>query len=172
MFESVWQTSYGANLLAIPTLSQVIQKIGIWGHSNGGQIALSVLEISRKAYPTTLWAPVTMKFPDSILQFVDELPDKGAYLKGQLDIFHERYADIDYSIDQFLGDITAPLQLHQGTKDESVPVSWSLAFVEKLKALKKPVTYFQYEGESHNFDRGQWLLVVQRDLAFFVQQLK
>ncbi|MEK7458352.1 MAG: alpha/beta fold hydrolase [Patescibacteria group bacterium] len=162
------------NLLAsIPTLSQVDpKKIGIWGHSNGGQIALSVLEISRKAYPTTLWAPVTMKFPDSILQFVDELPDKGAYLKGQLDIFHERYADIDYSIDQFLGDITAPLQLHQGTKDESVPVSWSLAFVEKLKALKKPVTYFQYEGESHNFDRGQWLLVVQRDLAFFVQQLK
>lgn len=162
------------NLLAsIPTLPQSDpKKIGIWGHSNGGQIAISVLEISKQSYPTTLWAPVTMKFPDSILQFADELPDQGAYLKGQLDIFHERYADADYSIDQYLNDIAAPLQLHQGTKDESVPVSWSLSFVEKLKALKKPVTYFQYEGEDHNFDRGKWSLVVQRDLAFFEQHLK
>ncbi len=162
------------NLLAsIPTLQQVNpKKIGIWGHSNGGQIALSVLEISRKAYPTTLWAPVTMKFPDSILQFVDELPDKGDYLKTQLDIFHERYADADYSIDQYLDAIAAPLQLHQGTKDESVPIAWSLTFVEKVKALKKPVRYFQYEGENHSFGRGQWSTVVQRDLAFFAQHLK
>ena len=160
-------------LASIPTLQQADPKrIGIWGHSNGGQIAISVLEIGKQAYPTTLWAPVTMKFPNSILQFVDELPDKGAYLKGQLDIFHERYADMDYSIDQYLDDITAPLQLHQGTKDESVPVSWSLAFVEKVKALKKPITYFQYEGEDHNFDRGKWPLVVLRDLAFFEQHLK
>lgn len=162
------------NLLAsILTLQQAdSKKIGIWGHSNGGQIAISVLEISKLPYPTTLWAPVTMKFPDSILQFVDELPDKGEYLRKQLDIFHERYTDVDYSIDQYLENLTAPLQLHQGTKDESVPVSWSLAFVEKVKALKKPVTYFQYQGENHNFGRGQWTMVVQRDLAFFAQQLR
>lgn len=162
------------NLLAsIQTLQQADPKrIGLWGHSNGGQIAISVLEISKQPYPTTLWAPVTMKFPDSILQFVDELPDKGEYLRGQLDIFHERYVDVDYSIDQYLDGITAPLQLHQGTQDESVPVSWSLAFVEKLKALKKQVTYFQYQGENHNFGRGQWSMVVQRDLAFFARHLR
>src|SRR3990167_487414 len=38
-------------------------KVGIWGHSNGGQIALSVLEITGKNYPTVLWAPVSKPFP-------------------------------------------------------------------------------------------------------------
>ena len=40
-----------------------VDKISIWGHSNGGQIALSVLEISGKSYSTSLWAPVSKPFP-------------------------------------------------------------------------------------------------------------
>src|SRR3989344_5822003 len=32
-----------------------LQKVGVWGHSNGGQIALAVLQASGKLYPTVLW---------------------------------------------------------------------------------------------------------------------
>jgi cephalosporin-C deacetylase-like acetyl esterase len=41
-------------------------KIGVWGHSNGGQIAISVLEVMNSNLPTTLWAPVLAPFPYSV----------------------------------------------------------------------------------------------------------
>lgn len=161
------------NLLAsLGSLPQVdTRRVGLWGHSNGGQIVLSVLEISKRPYPTVLWAPVSQKFPDSILQFVDELPDKGEYLRGQLDLFHERYKDEDYSIQSHVEDIRAPIQLHQGTADALVPVAWSNDVYAKLKANGNSVNYFVYEGEDHNFSRGKWSQVVERDVQFFQKQL-
>jgi len=48
-------------------------QVFMWGHSNGGQITLSVLEILGnspywdQSIPTTLWAPVTKGFPYNIL---------------------------------------------------------------------------------------------------------
>ena len=55
-------------------------KVGLWGHSNGGHIALSVLAITGQAYPTVLWAPVTKGFPDSVLTFANEMEDGGCLL--------------------------------------------------------------------------------------------
>jgi len=160
-------------LASLSSLSQAdASRVGLWGHSNGGQITLSVLEITGRTYPTVLWAPVTMKFPDSFLQFVDDLPDKGAYLKNQLDIFHERYVDEDYSISAHLGDIQAPLLLHQGTADDAVPFEWSNTFVQQMTKLGHPIEYFTYPGEDHNFAKGSWGKVVERDVAYFGRELK
>ncbi len=160
-------------LASLETLPQAdVKKVGLWGHSNGGQITLSVLEITGKSYPTVLWAPVTMKFPDSFLQYVDELPDKGAYLKRQLDVFHERYVDEDYSISAHLDDIKVKIQLHQGTADDAVPLEWSNVFVQQMKKLGTEVEYFTYVGEDHNFSKGTWGKVVERDIVFFEKNLK
>ncbi|MCX6724915.1 MAG: hypothetical protein NTV20_02330, partial [Candidatus Shapirobacteria bacterium] len=67
------------NLLAsIENLPQANpDKIFLWAHSNGGQITLSVLEISQKPIPTVLWAPVTKGFPESVLQYMGEMDDQG-----------------------------------------------------------------------------------------------
>lgn len=160
-------------LASLGTLPQAdTSRVGLWGHSNGGQITLSVLEISGRAYPTVLWAPVTLKFPDSFMQFTDDLLDKGAYLKHQLDIFHERYVDEEYSIDAHLDRIQATVQVHQGTADDAVPPAWSDAFVRKMKAIDRAIEYFTYVSEDHNFSKGAWGKVVERDVAFFEKNLK
>lgn len=160
-------------LASLGTLPQAdVSRVGLWGHSNGGQITLSVLEISGRSYPSVLWAPVTMKFPDSFLQYADDLPDKGAYLKKQLNIFHERYVDEDYSIDAHLNKIRAKIQVHQGTADDAVPLEWSNMFVKKMNGLGNMVGYFTYPGEDHNFSKGSWGKVVERDVAFFNANLK
>jgi dienelactone hydrolase len=112
------------------------QRVGIWAHSNGGQIALSVLEITKGEYPTTLWAPVSIGFPESILNYTDELPDKGEYLKGLVREFETYYLPERFSIDNYWNRIRAPIQIHQGTGDEEVSVEWSRALVEKLKDRK------------------------------------
>ena len=67
------------------------ENIFFWGHSNGGQVALTILEITGKDYPTTLWAPVTKPFPYSILYYTDESEDKGKYIRRELSRFENLY---------------------------------------------------------------------------------
>ena len=56
-------------------------RIHIWAHSNGGQIALTFLEITGVSAPTVLWAPVSKPFPYSILYFTDDSDDHGKALR-------------------------------------------------------------------------------------------
>lgn len=159
-------------LVSIKTLPEAdTDKIVLWAHSNGGQIALSVLEINKKPIPTTLWAPVTKGFPESVLTFIGELDDKGLKVKKAIDEFMTNYEPGKFSIDHYFADITAPLQVHQGTGDQLVEVEWSDGFVKNLENLGKEVLYWTYKGDDHNLAKN-WDLVVQRDLAFFEENLK
>ena len=156
------------NLLAsIKSLPQADpDKIFMWGHSNGGQIALSVLEISQKPIPTVLWAPVTKGFPESVLQYMGEMDDQGLKVKKAIDDFTSIYESKYYSIDHYWNDIQAPIQVHQGTADEYIHTDWTDSFVQTLKDLGKNVTYYKYPRNDHNLSRD-WDLVVSRDLQFF-----
>lgn len=146
-------------------------RIGLWGHSNGGQIALTVLEITAKPYPTVLWAPVSKPFPYSILYYTDDFDDRGKALRKVLAEFEKDYDVEKYSLTNFYEKINAPLQLHQGTQDEAVPQKWSDNLAAQLKALAKEVTYFTYPGDDHNFARGSWNTVVARNIVFYNQKL-
>lgn len=140
-------------------------KIGIWAHSNGGQIALSVLEISRLPIPTTLWAPVSLGFPDSILNYINDLPDKGEYIKNDLADFKTRFKPEEFSIASYFDRINAPIQLHQGGKDDAVPKDWSDNLANNL-SLK----YYYYPLSDHNL-HPDWNIAISRDLAFFKHYL-
>jgi dipeptidyl aminopeptidase/acylaminoacyl peptidase len=145
--------------------------IFLWGHSNGGQIALTVLEISQKPIPTSLWAPVTKPFPYSILYYTDDIPDHGKALRSRLAQFENEYDAEAYSLTNYTARITAPLQIHQGTIDDAVPNAWSDSFVNSLKGDQKDVEYFIYPGADHNMS-GNWNTVVLRDIQFFRTHLR
>jgi len=147
-----------------------VSKIGIWGHSNGGQIALSVLEITGKNYPTVLWAPVSKPFPYSILYFTDEFDDHGKALRKVVADFENDYNIELYSSSNFYSWIKAPLEVHQGTADDAVPLKWSDNLVADLTKLNKDVTYFTYPGADHNLLPG-WEVAVQRSLDFYKEHL-
>jgi len=146
------------------------KNIGFWGHSNGGQIALSVLEISGKNYPTVLWAPVSKPFPYSILYYTDDIDDHGKALRKVVADFENNYDSEKYSLTNYLNWIKAPLEIHQGGADEAVPQKWSDVLVDDLKKKKKDVEYFTYPGEDHNFSLGSWNLVIQRTMVFYKKQ--
>ncbi len=147
-----------------------LEKIFIWGHSNGGQIALSMLEITGKSFPTTLWAPVSKPFPYSILYYTDEYDDRGRALRKVIAGFEQDYNVDNFSIDQYLDLINAPMQIHQGLNDDAVPFEWSNELIEKLNELEKDVTYYTYPSADHNL-RPNWNTVIQRDLIFFQKHL-
>lgn len=141
-------------------------KINLWGHSNGGQIALSVLEISGKNYPTVLWAPVSKPFPYSILYYTDEYDDYGKALRKLIAGFDAQYEANEFSIHKFYDWISAPIQIHQGTADESVPLKWSEDLEANLKKLNKEVELYVYSGADHNLQPG-WNEAIKRSLEWF-----
>lgn len=170
------------------------QQLGIWAHSNGGQIALTVLEILEQPIPTTLWAPVTAPFPYSILFFSDENDDEGKKMRKWLSLFEEDYDMFEFSLTQHLDKLSGPIQIHQGTADDAVPVAWNDEFVEKIKdennhrkelleqiktstqsgELETPlppikINYFKYPGANHNL-QPSWDKAIQRDLVFFIEE--
>jgi uncharacterized protein len=157
---------------SLASLPQVdLQRVYLWGHSNGGQIMLSVAEIWGKMQKEkitirgmVLWAPVSKPFPYNILYYTDEASDQGKWLRAQVAEFEKDYDVFEYSIDKFFAWITLPVQLHQGTADEAVPKIWSDQLVKSLKIGSN--RYYTYPGANHNLTPG-WEKVVARDVDFF-----
>lgn len=144
-------------------------KIGIWAHSNGGQIAISILEITSKNYPTVLWSPMTNPFPKSILETIDDESEGGLKVKNRIEEFETEYDSKLYSIDNFYDWIEAPILIHQGTADEWCKVSWQKDLQSKLKKLGKEVTLDIRKGSDHNLKQS-WEEVINQDVVFFKQQ--
>lgn len=179
-FETRLQTYVTASALlrslTDPTFQTVTESkwdkknVFIWAHSNGGQIALTALEITGVSYPTTLWAPASKPFPYVVLYYTDESDDGGKFIRKELAKFEELYDTDKYSYTNFIDLINAPIQLQQGTNDSAVPISWSNELAERLRSKEKEVNYFTYPGADHNL-RPSWDTVIERDLDFFKKHL-
>ena len=141
-------------------------KIGIWAHSNGGQIAISVLEVTGGNYPTVLWAPMTNPFPNSVLDTIDENSESGKIVKTRIDEFEKEYDSKLYSIDNFYNWVGAPILIHQGTADVWCKVEWQQDLQSRLKELGKEVVLDVREGNDHNLKQS-WDEVMKQDIRFF-----
>ena len=178
--DNVWEERFLKNINIMDLLASIgpstslradSNRIGIWGHSNGGMSAFTALELSAGNYPTCLWAPVSKFFPYDILYYTDEFEDRGKALRKSLAEFEKDYDTEKYSFDNYLEWINASIQLHQGMEDPYIPMSWSNNLAERLDELGKDITYYTYPGAGHHME-GSWDLVVQRDLEFFGEKLK
>jgi uncharacterized protein len=183
LFEDRFQTYVTALTLidSLPNLNEGINslypevkadtgKVGIWGHSNGGHIALSTLAISGSFYPTVLWAPVSKPFPYSILFYTDETDDHGKALRKALSLFEENYDTELFSPTNYYSWIKSPIQIHQGTSDQEVLPFWTDELVNTLKKDNIDVTYFKYPGADHNLLPNGWNDAVLREIQFFKER--
>jgi dienelactone hydrolase len=173
IFESRFQT-YTTALTLLSSLQSLKEWNGkdifIWGHSNGGQIALTMLEVTGVEYPTVLWAPVSKPFPYSILYYTDESADRGKLIRRELAGFEQTYDPDLYAIDLNYERLKAPIQLHQGTADGAVPREWSDELNKRLDGLEVDIEYFVYPGADHNLN-SSWNTVVERNIGFFNKYL-
>lgn len=140
-------------------------KIGIWAHSNGGQIALSVLEITGANYPTVLWAPMTNAFPQSLIDTADEGEDKQKTI-DYINLFLKNYDGRRYAFENYYKWIKAPILILQGTTDEWCKVEWQEKVVNDLQNLGKKSELKIFEGDDHNFSKS-WSRAVEESEAWW-----
>ncbi|EYB68973.1 Dipeptidyl peptidase IV-related protein [Deinococcus phoenicis] len=154
-------------------------RIGMWGHSMGGFLTLRALVIDPGIKAAVIWAGVVgdydqmmngwpHKAPASIPQRVLNLRKKAVEKYGTPARNPSFWNKL--SANSYLGDLRAPIQLHIGTADEDVPVSFHESLSRQLKALGKPVQSYVYPGDNHNLSRNL-NTALARSVAFFKARL-
>jgi len=145
-------------------------KIGIWAHSNGGQIALSVLEVTGSDYPTVLWAPMTNPFPQSLIDTADEGEEKQKAM-DYVSSFLKYYDGRRYAFENYYEWVKAPMLIQQGTADSWCRVEWQTGVVSRIKSFGGQAELVIYEDDDHNLKRN-WEEAVTKDIAFFGGDLR
>lgn len=150
------------------------EKIGVWGHSNGGEIGLRSLVASRDIKAAVFWAGVVGSYQDMLETYNSQIP----FLRRQTEIIKinglpSRNPNFWNRIDPFffLESVSSPVQLHHGTADEQVPEELSESLTDALEKEGKQVELFIYEGANHNFTGESFGLAIQRSVDFFKKHL-
>lgn len=138
-------------------------KIGLWGHSMGGEVSLRTAEATNNLKAIVLWAPTSANASDNAAFYGRggsmSSPTPNPSVEGTSPINYLQY-------------INAPVSLHQGLSDTEVNPQWSKNLNEALKKEGKQVEYFEYPGQDHNFKNLGWDLISKRTIDFFDKYLK
>ncbi len=181
------------NLIAdLPSLSYADPThVGIWGHSMGGGVTMRVLAINPSIKVGSLYGAVSSddevhycwlagcttalvtpiprtnyKLDQFDQDFSQSLPTPGA--DTPLDYRAKLHAIfLKSSPSRYLANINAPIIIHHGEADDTVPIQWSVDLADRLTAVGKLATLYTYPGESHVFVGWGWQLFMTRTLTFF-----
>jgi dipeptidyl aminopeptidase/acylaminoacyl peptidase len=156
-------------------------RIGMWGHSMGGNITLRALVIDPRIKVAVIWAGVNATYKDLMENWhpVGGEPVAPSFRGGQRESYLAQFGTPEQnpgfwdsiSPMAYLADITAPIQLHQGTADTEVPLKFSQTLASDLQAAGKPVELYTYAGADHNISQG-FSQAMARSVAFFDHYLK
>lgn len=161
------------------------ERIGMWGHSMGGNITLRSMVVVRDVKAGVIWAGVVASYEDMLSNWRRGRPwrpsrrENMAHRPSRDDLMEE-YGEIDEnrafweSISPifFVSDISGPVQLNHGLADNSVPWEFSESLKLALEDVDKEVDYYLYQGADHNLSGSAFGPAMNRSVEFFDKHLK
>ena len=141
-------------------------RIGLWGHSMGGQLSLRAMLVDPDLKAACLWAGVVAGYDTLATDWNRPATQPRPVLDDLNRQFLQRL-----SPNAFLADLKGrPLQLHHGTADKDVPYGFQVELAGDLRRARQPFTAFRYDGDDHNLSRNL-TLALRRSVAFFDEHL-
>lgn len=143
---------YGARFLE-EKLGLEPKQIGVAGGSHGGYATMRALtfppETNGRNESYALGFGMSHAGFSSIVSFYDatNIPDWIILEAGDPETEREKL--LDRSPITHVDRLDSPILLTHGSNDNRVEVTESRAFVEAARALEKPVTYVEFEGQGH-----------------------
>lgn len=161
-------------------------KIGMWGHSMGGNITLRSLVVRlNDIRAAVIWGGVVGTYDDLMNNWqrwvtYQPPPNELALRNRKRSELVNKYGtpaqnpNFWHTVDPNfnLSDISAPVQLHAGLADEEVPPDFSKGLYDRLKSAGKFAEFYTYEGADHNISPPAFNLAMQRSVDFFNKYLK
>ncbi len=150
--------------------------LGLWGHSNGGEIGLRVIEITDEVKAAVFWAGVVGSYRDMLETYLDRI----TFLKRQsADVFgtygspsaNPAYWD-QIEPYNYLSYISTPIQLHHGNNDSEVPVELSRSLFSALEDAGVTAEFYEYPGADHNMTGTAFSQAMSRTVDFFRKYVK
>lgn len=160
------------------------EKIGMWGHSMGGNISLRVSEISPDIKVVVIWSGVVGNYNDIIYNW----QNKVSYKPEELDLYLRNLGLSELmtingvpsqnpafwnSIDptKNLNYVKSPFQIHVGAFDNQVPPQFSQYLYNEMMTQKKVVEFYLYPGANHDINQS-FSIAMKRTIMFFDKYLK
>jgi dipeptidyl aminopeptidase/acylaminoacyl peptidase len=172
---------------ALASLKQFPQanpsKLGIWGHSMGGYLALRAMVVSPDIKAAVIWAGVVASYPDLIYNWrrtgPTVTPSPSSTGRGWRQQWLSRFGTPQenpgfwdaISANSYLADLSGPDQLHHGTADEDVPLQFSETLYEQVRLAGKYAEIYTYPGDNHNIS-NYFDLAMTRTIEFYDQYLR
>lgn len=154
------------------------------GHSMGGHVTLRALAVSDQIKASVMVGGVVAGAGDILYNWIPNAPDLPGHLPPSIldirDGLVAQYGDPrenrgfwhDISAINYLDGIPGPVQVHHGTRDESVPYLFSQKLAQKLTELGKPHELYIYEGADHYLSGEQYSrLFFERSIPFLRSHL-
>lgn len=123
-----------------------LSRIGIWGHSLGGSVALRVIGLVPEIKAAVFYSAVTQRYSNDSAGF---------------DVYNLEITNAAFSV-------------HHGTADDTIDVGWSYQFCDQLEEAGKSYDCYFYEGSPHTFPAQGVVdpLFIQRTVDFYAQYLQ
>lgn len=157
-------------------------RIGMWGHSLGGEIVLRAMVISPDIKAGVSWAGTVAPPSEQLGMWggggggganvphgAPRAPSDLTKQYGTPEENPEFWASIAPT--SYLENLSGPLQLQHGTADPEAPLSFSQALYDEILKAGKPAELYTYPGDNHNLSNN-FNTAMQRTIAFFDKYVK
>jgi dipeptidyl aminopeptidase/acylaminoacyl peptidase len=142
-------------------------RIGLWGMSMGGSIALRVLTIHPDIKAAVLYSPMGGDEERNSRQLYEVTRDP----QFQKDLEVPPGMNDRISPAYYYHLIKAPVQLHHGTGDTTAPISWAVETCEFLEAAGVSVQCVYHQGVEHVFGGESHRRMFEQALEFYRNHL-
>jgi dipeptidyl aminopeptidase/acylaminoacyl peptidase len=156
-------------------------RIGMWGHSMGGQITLRSIVTVKDIKAAVIWSGVVASYADLLAHWNTRggaPPVSGESRSWRQRLVNENgtpEANPEFwnsiSPNSYLAEGVPPVQIHHDVNDSEVPASFSEGLARELKDAGQTYEYYTYPGDDHNISLS-FNIAMARSIAFFDRYVK